>query len=109
MRLAWWSRPGRSVGLLACEQTQLAFHVDENSCPIVACILPEQPHSRIPGTVGTMEEPAPIRHAFERHPGGTTERAGEMGERGIRRNDEIKRLHDGGRIEKCVWAGIEIV
>ena len=40
----------------------------ENALPIPALAISEEPHRRIPGTVGTIEQPAPIGHPREGNP-----------------------------------------
>ena len=59
--------------------------------PVLAFLLAEQPHGRIPGIVLAIEHPAPIGHPRQQHPDRLAERAGEMRDRGIDRDHQIER------------------
>ena len=41
--------------------------------PIPPLPLPEQPHRRIPGTVGAVQQPPPVGSEGQRHPNGNTQ------------------------------------
>jgi hypothetical protein len=70
--------------------------------PVAALGLTEQPHLRIPRAILAIGEPAPIRHTLERHPGRAPQRAGEMGDGGIRGYDEVEAHHHRGDVDECV-------
>ena len=67
-------------------------YAPEHIVPIAGLRLAEQPHGRIPRTVVTTELPAPFRRARQQQPNRVAQGAGQVGQRGIDRDDQIHAL-----------------
>ena len=64
--------------------------------------LPEQARARIPGRIRAFEQPAKIGRERQQDEDRLAERAGEMRNRGVDRDDEIERGDDGRRVGKIL-------
>ena len=93
---------------------KLAGHARDDRAAILACLLPEQPHGRIPRTILARHQPAPVADPRQQDPDLVlAEAPGEMGGRGVDGDDEIERGHRAGtvceraklrrKIENCGW------
>src|SRR5262245_27332997 len=77
--------------------------------PIAVSLLPEQPHSRIPGAVLPVEQPAPIGNILERNPRWASQRARQMGNRRVRGYDQVEMAHDRGGVDERVRSAVEVI
>src|SRR5689334_317188 len=76
--------------------------------PVVELCLAEESRGRIPGTVGALGQPAPVRDIFQRNPHGPCQRACKMRDGRVRRDDEIEIGHDRGSIDEGIVALVEV-
>ena len=76
--------------------------------PVLALVLAEQPHGRVPGIILAVEHPAPIGHPRQQHPDRLAERAGEMRDRGVDRDHQIERGDGAGGVGEILEFGRKI-
>src|ERR1051326_4948472 len=71
--------------------------------------LPEQAQGRIPGAVVATELPAPVRNVSQENPSRPPQRARQMGNRRIGRDDQIQALHYRRTIDEGIALIVEFV
>src|SRR5215469_10466416 len=69
---------------------QLGGYASHYACPISWAGLGKKPHGRVPGTVAPVPEPAPTAVEAIEHPYGFGKAAGQVGNRCIHRDDQVK-------------------
>src|SRR5262249_11707151 len=75
-------------------------HRRNNRLPVSAASLPEQAEARIPGTVASLEEPAPLRRGWQSNPRRPAQRSGKVCDGCVRADDQIEAGHDSRSVEK---------
>ena len=91
------------------QKLQLLRHALKNSLPVAPLPLAEQPHAWIPGTVLTVQEPAPFRWELEVQPNRDPHGAGQVCDGAIAGNDQIETVHDRCRIHESAGSFIQVV
>ena len=61
------------------------------------------------GLSSPVQKPTPVRHVLQGNPGRAAERPGQMRERRVARDDEVKMGHDGRAVEERLRSCIEVV
>src|SRR5436305_11862910 len=89
-RTTWDSLPG--------EHLQLRRNLPDRLFPSLRLGLAKQPHRRIPGRIGAIEQPAEIRGEGEQQPCRLAHRAREMRDGGIDADDQIERTDESRRV-----------
>src|SRR6185437_1287298 len=74
----------------------------DHRIPAARFVLPELPHTRIPRTVITVEQPAPARVVSIEQPQRLPKRAGKVRDRRIDRNDEVEIVDQRRGVGKVV-------
>ena len=85
------------------------FHFDKQTRPVAITLLTEQAHRRIPGTVVTIQQPAPFGDLLQQNPAAHAQRPDQMCHRGVDRDHQIHALHHRGGVGKGVGTCVEIV
>src|SRR5262249_59007656 len=88
---------------------QLPAHLFEDSVPLAGARLTKEACTRIPGVVGALQHPTPVGHVSQRDPYRSSQCTAEVCHRRVAGDDELDTLHDGGRIEECIWPTVEII
>ncbi len=81
---------GQPITRAAEHGRKLGGHARDDLVPGLAALLAEQPHRRIPGAVIATEHPTPVTDPGKQQPDRLAERAGEMGDRCVDRDHEVK-------------------
>src|SRR5208282_2249704 len=97
-----WGAIVRRLMFITHSLAQGAFNLQKDPFPIVSYSLAKETHRRIPGAVGSIQHPTPIRDVFQNDPDRAAERGGEMRHRCVAADDKIQSLHDCRRIEKGI-------
>ena len=80
---------------------QARGHGLEDRCPSRRSAPGETPDRRIPGRIGSIQHPAPIRDVVQRQPGRPAERTGQMVDRGIRGDHQVEALSSAAESTKA--------
>jgi hypothetical protein len=73
--------------------------------PIAGLHLPEQPRARVPRRIFALEQPPPVGNERQEDPGRLVQDAGEVRDRGVRRDDESINATSAAVSRKSVCAG----
>src|ERR1700757_3562629 len=79
---------------------KLRGHALKDIVPAAELRLPEQAHAWVPGTILTLQQPAPVGTGRQRYPDRRAQGTREMRDGRIRGNDKVQILDDGRRIGK---------
>lgn len=82
------------------QRSKGCLHSPHGRIPPAATLLSEKPRRRIPRTVGAFVQPAPIIALGDQDPDRFRQRPGEMSNRSIHRDYEVKGAYDGGGLRK---------
>ena len=72
------------------EIAQRSVNARDHTIPRVRVVLPKQAGGRIPGTVVTIEQPAPVGREWQHHPERFCQRTGEVNDAGIDGDHEVQ-------------------
>src|SRR5579862_2415688 len=73
---------------------QLILDPRNDIVPCARVILPKQASGRIPGTVVTVQQPAPIGREGQHHPDRLGQRTGEVSDAGVHREDKVQMRYE---------------